>query len=47
MDALSELKAETQVCGMVTISNRNTYEMYDLIHMIFDDLGMDTISFNY
>jgi MoaA/NifB/PqqE/SkfB family radical SAM enzyme len=46
MAALSKLKAETQVCGMVTISNRNTYEMHDLIHMIFDDLGMDTISFN-
>ena len=46
MAGLSELKADTLVCGMVTISNRNAYEMHDLIHMIFDDLRMDAISFN-
>jgi len=46
MAGLAELKADVQVCGMVTISNRNAHEMHDVIHMIFDDLGMDTISFN-
>lgn len=46
MAGLAELKAEVQVCGMVTISNRNAHEMHDIIHMIFDDLGLDTISFN-
>ena len=46
MAGLAELKAEVNVCGMVTITNRNADEMHDLLHMIFDDLGMDTISFN-
>ena len=46
MAGLTELKADVQVCGMVTISNRNAYEMHDILHMIFDTLGMDTISFN-
>lgn len=46
MAGLTELKADVYVCGMVTISNRNAYELHDVIHMIFDDLGMDTISFN-
>lgn len=43
---LTELKAEVQVCGMVTISNKNAGEMHEILHMIFDNLGMDTISFN-
>jgi len=46
MAGLAELKGEVNVCGMVTITNRNADEMHDLLHMIFDDLGMDTISFN-
>ena len=46
MAGLSGLKADVQVCGMVTISNRNADEMHDVLHMIFDDLGMDTVSFN-
>jgi hypothetical protein len=46
MNGLTGLKADVNVCGMVTITNRNAYEMHDLLHMIFDDLGMDTISFN-
>jgi len=46
MAGLAELKAEVQVCGMVTINNKNACEMHDVIHMIFDDLGMDTVSFN-
>lgn len=46
MNGLSESKASTQVCGMVTISNRNAIEMHELIHMVFDDLEMDIISFN-
>ena len=46
MAGVSELKADVQVCGMVTISNKNAGEMHELLHMIFDDLGMDTISFN-
>lgn len=46
MAGLTELKAEVQVCGMVTISNRNAHEMHEILHLIFDDLGMDTISFN-
>jgi len=46
MAGLNELKAEVQVCGMVTISNRNASEMHDILHMIFDHLGMDTVSFN-
>lgn len=31
---------------MATLSNRNADEMHDLLHLIFGDLGMDTISFN-
>lgn len=31
---------------MVTVSNRNAYGMHDTLHMVFDDLGMDCISFN-
>jgi MoaA/NifB/PqqE/SkfB family radical SAM enzyme len=46
MAGLAELKADVHICGMVTISNRNAYEMHDVLHMIFDDLGMDTVSFN-
>jgi MoaA/NifB/PqqE/SkfB family radical SAM enzyme len=46
MAGLSELNADTQVCGMVTISNRNADELHETIHMIFDELQMDTISFN-
>lgn len=46
MVGLTELKSDVQVCGMVTISNRNAFEMHDVLHMIFDNLGMDTISFN-
>jgi MoaA/NifB/PqqE/SkfB family radical SAM enzyme len=46
MAGLTDLKADVQVCGMVTISNRNAYEMHDVLHMIFENLGMDTISFN-
>jgi hypothetical protein len=46
MAGLAGLKADVHVCGMVTISNRNAGELHDVLHMIFDDLGMDTISFN-
>ena len=46
MDGLSKLKTQTEVCAMVTISNKNAYEIHEIIHMIFDDLKMDTISFN-
>jgi len=46
MAGLTALKADVQVCGMVTISNQNAGEMHEILHMIFDDLGMDTISFN-
>jgi len=46
MTGLTELKADVQVCGMVTISNKNAYEIHDIIHMVFDNLGMDSISFN-
>jgi len=46
MAGLTELKADVQVCGMVTITNKNAWELHDVIHMIFDDLGMDTVSFN-
>ncbi len=46
MAGLTRLKADVQVCGMVTLSNKNACEMHDILHMIFDDLGMDTISFN-
>ncbi len=46
MDGLASMKASTAVCAMVTVSNRNAYEMHDIIHMVFDDLKMDCISFN-
>jgi len=46
MAGLAVMKADVHVCGMVTISNRNADELHDVLHMIFDDLGMDTISFN-
>ncbi|MDD1678384.1 MAG: radical SAM protein [Methanomicrobiales archaeon] len=46
MAGLTELKADVHVCGMITITNRNANEIHDLLHMIFDNLGMDTISFN-
>ncbi|MDG6221433.1 MAG: DUF3463 domain-containing protein, partial [Candidatus Thermoplasmatota archaeon] len=46
MDGLIELKADVQVCGMVTITNRNACEMHEVLHMVFDNLKMDTISFN-
>jgi len=46
MDGLSKLKAQTEVCAMVTISNKNAYEIHEIIHMVFDDLKMDTISCN-
>lgn len=46
MDGLAAMKAKTAVCAMVTVSNRNAYEMHDILHMVFDDLKMDGISFN-
>lgn len=46
MSGLALLQAEVNVCGMVTITNKNADEMHDVIHMIFDELGMDTVSFN-
>ncbi|MCX6690921.1 MAG: radical SAM protein, partial [Methanoregula sp.] len=46
MVGLTELKSDVQVCGMVTISNKDACEMHEILHMIFDNLGMDTISFN-
>ncbi len=46
MAGLTALKADVPVCGMVTLSNRNAGEIHELIHLVFDDLGMDTISFN-
>jgi len=46
MTGLALLKAEVNICGMVTITNKNSDEMHDVLHMIFDDLGMDTVSFN-
>lgn len=46
MDGLASMKAKTAVCAMVTVSNKNAYEMDDLLHMVFDDLKMDCISFN-
>jgi len=46
MDGLSTLKAETEVSAVVTISNRNVDEIHELIHMVFDELNMDTITFN-
>jgi len=46
MDGLSSLQAETEVSAVVTISNRNADEIHELIHMVFDELNMDTITFN-
>jgi MoaA/NifB/PqqE/SkfB family radical SAM enzyme len=46
MAGLTDLKADVHICGMVTISNRNANEIHDVIHMVFDDLRMDTVSFN-
>lgn len=46
MSGLAEIKAETIVCAMVTVSNRNAEEMHELLHMIFDELKMDAVSFN-
>ena len=46
MDGFSKLKAQTEVCAFVTIGNKNAYEIHEIIHMVFDDLKMDTISFN-
>ena len=46
MDGLASMKARTVVCAMVTVSNRNAYETHDILHMVFDDLKMDCISFN-
>ena len=46
MDGLSSLKAETEVSAVVTVSNRNADEIHELIHMVFDELRMDTITFN-
>jgi MoaA/NifB/PqqE/SkfB family radical SAM enzyme len=46
MDGLSTLKAQTEVSADVTISNRNADEIHELIHMVFDELNMDTITFN-
>src|SRR3989344_1357757 len=43
---LAKLKAGTAVCAMVTISNRNADHMHEILHMVFDELNMDTISFN-
>jgi MoaA/NifB/PqqE/SkfB family radical SAM enzyme len=46
MEGLASMKAKTAVCAMVTVSNRNAYGIHDTLHMVFDDLGMDCISFN-
>lgn len=46
MNGLAAMKANTAVCAMVTVSNRNADGMHEIIHMIFDELGMDCISFN-
>ena len=40
MAGLAERKSKT------TVSNRNAYEIHEIHHMVFDDLGMDAISFN-
>jgi len=45
-DGLAELKSSTAVCAMVTVSNRNAHEIHEVLHMVFDELNMDTISFN-
>lgn len=46
MNGLITLKAQTEVSAFVTISNKNAEEIYEIIHMVFDNLNMDTISFN-
>jgi MoaA/NifB/PqqE/SkfB family radical SAM enzyme len=46
MSGLIKLKAQTEVCAFVTIGNKNANEIHDIIHMVFDDLKMDSISFN-
>ena len=46
MDGLSTLKAETEVSAVVTVSNRNADEIHELVHLVFDELNMDTITFN-
>ncbi|MCI4317658.1 MAG: radical SAM protein, partial [Thermoplasmata archaeon] len=46
MTGLAGRQSKTTVCAMVTVSNRNAYEIHDIHHMVFDDLGMDAISFN-
>lgn len=46
MDGLASMQSSTTVCAMVTVSNRNAYEMHEIIHTVFDDLKMDCISFN-
>jgi MoaA/NifB/PqqE/SkfB family radical SAM enzyme len=46
MGGFAKQKAKTTVCGMVTVSNRNAYEVHDILHMVFDDLKMDSVSFN-
>jgi MoaA/NifB/PqqE/SkfB family radical SAM enzyme len=46
MAGLAERKSPTTVCAMVTVSNRNAYEIHEIQHMVFDELGMDAISFN-
>jgi MoaA/NifB/PqqE/SkfB family radical SAM enzyme len=46
MAGLAARKSRTTVCAMVTVSNRNAYEVHEIQHMVFDDLEMDAISFN-
>jgi MoaA/NifB/PqqE/SkfB family radical SAM enzyme len=46
MEGLARRKSKTTVCAMVTVSNRNAYEIHEIHHMVFDDLAMDAISFN-
>ena len=46
MEGIAKQKAKTIVCAIVTVSNRNAYEMHDILHMVLDDLKMDSISFN-
>jgi MoaA/NifB/PqqE/SkfB family radical SAM enzyme len=46
MAGLAERKSKTTVCAMVTVSNRNAYEIHEIHHMVFDELAMDAISFN-
>jgi MoaA/NifB/PqqE/SkfB family radical SAM enzyme len=46
MAGLTSRQSRTSVCAMVTVSNRNAYEIHEIQHMVFDELGMDAISFN-